>query len=786
MSNAKQVTLEEALAIAQQHHESGNLTLADRTYRDILAVVPDDFTSLHYLGIISYQRGNPQEGVELMKKAIAVHDGLADSWNAYAVMLAQLGNNDTAIEKWEKALELKPDYPEALSNMGNALWELGRFEEARKACQKAVDIKPEHADGYINLGNAIASMGEVELAIETWKKALEYNHLHPNAFINIGNALRDLGRLKESEEHCRRALEIAPDHPDALLNLGNALRDQGSFEEAEEAYRKAISFRPNFIDAHNNLTLVLMSQRRYGEALTAARYVIAFKPDHAYAHSNLAVTLRELGKLEEAEDAARKALQLNPDSAEIKIELADILFLSDRLDEAETLFNDAAEVIPDSPHLYMKLGAVLERANRIEEALEANEKAAELSPEIPEVYYRQALIHYMAYNIPEALKYLDKALEIKPDYPSVLATKSEILQASGDMEGAEKAARDGLKIESLPALYFTLGKLKKYTKDDPDFTAMEKLAKEPQNLGRNQEIPLHFSLFKAYEDIKDYDNAFEHLKKGNDLKRASVVFDRDAQKMTFDKLEETFSPESFQKNEGAGLEDPAPIFIVGMPRSGTTLTEQIIASHPDVYGAGELHYMTEVEKRFGVVTPENATDMGQLYMDRVRGIGDESKNAKMITDKMPGNYMRIGQIVSTLPNAKIIHCQRNPVDTCLSCYKQLFARGHYWSYNLDEMAEHYKLYQGIMSYWREVLPDRFLEIKYEETVNDFENQARKLIDYVGLEWNDACLTPHKSKRSVMTASKGQVRQPVYKTSVEAWRRYEKQLSGFAEQLKDYM
>ena len=148
--------------------------------------------------------------------------------------------------------------------------------------------------------------------------------------------------------------------------------------------------------------------------------------------------------------------------------------------------------------------------------------------------------------------------------------------------------------------------------------------------------------------------------------------------------------------------------------------------------------------------------------------------------------MRLGQILTTLPNAKIIHCRRNPVDTCLSCYKQLFSRGHYWSYNLDEMAEHYSLYYDMMNHWRDNFGDRFLEINYEDTVSDFENQARKLLDFVEMEWDDACLTPHKTKRSILTASKGQVRKPIYKSSVEAWRRYEEQLTPFAEKLKPYM
>ncbi len=223
-----------------------------------------------------------------------------------------------------------------------------------------------------------------------------------------------------------------------------------------------------------------------------------------------------------------------------------------------------------------------------------------------------------------------------------------------------------------------------------------------------------------------------------------------------------------------------------MPRSGTTLTEQIIASHPDVFGAGELMNISYLHQKHQTLTLENCATIGNTYVEETENIHAEAKSALRITDKMPGNFSKIGYILAAMPNAKIIHCQRNPVDTCLSCYKQLFARGQHWSYNLEEMAEYYGMYNNMMSFWRSVIPDQILEIKYEDTVNDFENQARKLIDYADLEWNDDCLTPHKSKRSILTASKGQVRKPIYKTSVEAWRRYEDQLTPLKEALDNHI
>lgn len=788
MTKPNEVTLEEALSIAKKHHQANNLTLADRTYRDILKIFPQEPTSLHYLAIIAYQRGNIEESLSLIEQAAAANKESAEVWNIYGVVLARLNKKEEALEKWEQALALKPDYHEVYSNIGNALWELGRDKESQKACEKAVEIKPDFADGYINLGIALMSQGKDAEAIEMWQKSLEINPHQYNAYVNIGNSMREIGKIKESEEYCRKALKIFPDSPEGLLNLANALRDQGQFEEAEQAYKKAIAVRPDYVDAHNNLAILMNDMKRYDETITSARFALAFNPTLSQAHSNLSIALRETGRLNEAEASARKALHFLPDSVEAQLDLAEILFVSDRYEEAETLFTDALEKLPNSARLYLKLSNVMERTNRLNEALEAVNKAIEITPDMPEAYHRLASVHFMGNNIEAALTALDKALEIYPNFPSALATRSEILQAHGDMEGALEATRAGMALDdSLPFLHFTLSKLKKFKDfDDPDFVRMREVEKIAPNFGRPQECAINFALHKAYEDIKDFDKSFEHLQKGNDIKRSIVNFDTASQRNSYAKHKEVYSKEFLNTFKGVGHEDAAPIFIVGMPRSGTTLTEQIISSHPDVFGAGELHYISELEHEFGRVTPENAKAMGERYMERIRNIEPDAATAKMLTDKMPGNYMRVGKILSILPNAKIIHTNRNPVDTCLSCYKQFFARAHYWSYNLEEMAEHYHLYMDMMEHWRKIIPGSFLEIHYEETVNDFENQARRLIDFVGLEWNDACLTPHKTKRSIMTASKGQVRQPIYKTSVEGWRRYEKQLTPLAEALAEYM
>ena len=787
MAKNNEVTLEKALSMAKQQHQTGNLTLADKTYRDIIKIYPNNFTSLHFLGIIAYQRGVPKEGVSFMRQAINVNADNHETWNAYAVMLELTGEVGQAFEAWESALKIKPDYQEALSNYANALWKMKDYKKAQEICEHALEIQDDFFPALINMGAALVAQDKKEEAIEYWEKSLKVAPDNFNAHVNIGNALRDLGRLKESEEHSLKALELSPDNPEALLNLASVLIDQMQYNEAEKYLKKATNARPDFVQAHANLSVALMHQLRFEEALTSAKYAVAFDSEFGEAYGHMAVTLRELGRLSEAEDAARKALHLEPDSAEARIDLGEILFLADNFDEAATLFNEAMELAPDNSRLYLKLSNALERANRSDEAIEALEKAVEKNPEMPEAYHLKGLSHLNANEPEKSMEALNKALEIKPDFAEAMATKSELMQAQGDLEGAKKLINQAIEInDQFPSVYLTYGKTNKFKKDDPILRKMEEHAENIGTFGRAQAPILYYALFKAYEDIGEYDKAFEALKKGADIRRSCSVYNEVSHSNFLEKIINSNTIESIETFDKKGSTSDVPIFIVGMPRSGTTLTEQIISSHPDIYGAGELYTLHNVEREMDEPTPHNAKEWGDRYVELVRNINDESKAARKITDKMPSNFTRLGQIVTTMPNAKIIHCRRNPIDTCLSCYKQLFSRGHYWSYNLEEIVGHYKQYDTVMAHWRKIMPERFLEINYEDTINDFENQARKLLDYVEMEWDDACLTPHKSKRSVLTASKAQVRKPIYNTSIESWKRYEEQLQPLVEGLKDYV
>lgn len=786
MSSNAEVPLEDALNLGMHYLQEGNVIIAEQTFRDIIAAVPDNFESHYYLGLSCYFSNDFQNAISAYETAIQLNADSAPCWSNMAVCHYKLGQTEKALAEWDKAIEIDPEFSDPHTNKANALWELKQHKEAEHHARRALEINEALTDAWLNLGNALAAQDRYEEAHEAWNKALEYEPGFANAYNNIGNAHRENGKLKEAEEACRKAIELDSEYAHALSNLANTLLDQGKFAEAEQYYKRAISVEPAFTQAHNNLAVCLIDQDRYEEAITSARFATSFDPNYAEAHSTLSMALRSLGKVKDAERAAQKALALEPQSAAAHIELADVLLMLDRYADAEVLLKKALTLDidqeRDSARLHLKLANVLDRAQRTDEAIEIVERIVAENPEMPEAHFSRAQIYHISNRLDEAEEAIQKTIELRPDYAAPYITLAEIYLSLGRLDDAETAIRKAQELNpKLPAIYLSLSHVKKYEDGDDDFNQLLALHNDGIQRGLAQNAALNFALFEAYEDIGDYEKAFGHLKAANDFKRRNIPYDQGAQENTYAQTKNIFTPQFIDQFKDKGYNSDIPVFILGMPRSGTTLTEQIISAHPDAYGAGELTDMGTLNRRFRELTPDNADKYGEAYVEAVKKY-DKSGTAKRITDKMPGNYMHIGRIVSILPNAKIIHCRRDPVDNCLSCFKQNFSRGQYWSYNLDDLAHQYKQYNALMDYWREILGDRFIEVRYEETVSDFENQARRIIDYIGLEWNDACLEPHKQKRSVLTASKTQVLQPIYTSSVRAWQRYEEQLAPLMDAL----
>jgi len=508
-----------------------------------------------------------------------------------------------------------------------------------------------------------------------------------------------------------------PDGPQQQLaiewyNRGLTLQQQGRLDDAAHAYRQAIQINPRFAEAINNLGNVLKDQGDWRAAIDAYRQALRIYPGHAMLLNNLGHALHRGGQSEQAIRSLKQALHVEPGYAEAWVNLGNALKDGDE-QGAIAAYRKALQCNPDLPEAYNNLGALLEEQGQAEEARDALQRAVSLRSDFGEAHRHLANLTRFS-DVTDHVRAMER------------------LMASRDTRDHDK-------------------------------------------------LHLGFALGKAYEDIGDYAKAMEYLSQANRLARQGFNYDLADDRAYFEALMASFDAHRLA-GENSGIEDETPIFIVGMPRSGTSLVEQILASHPRVHGAGELAYLPRaLQARCATLAGgDQLLCMQRLNRSGFRQIGNEylkqlrshDRAARFVTDKLPHNFLNVGLIRLVLPRARIIHCQRNPLDTCLSIYKNYFTGHHPYAYDQVELGRYYCLYQKLMAHWQAVAGNAVFNLRYEELVEDQEGQTRALLDYCGLEWDAACLSFAQNKRRVSTASSAQVRRPIYRDSVALWKRYE--------------
>lgn len=634
------------------------------------------------------------------------------------------------------------------------------------------------------------------------------------------------GSADRAEAICRETLEKHPDDANMIALLGAILVKKRQLPEAEGWLRKATKLAPSFAKPHEDLGYALLQQARPKEAVEALQTATRLDPSLEFAFLNLGKALAMIGKGKEADEAFEKSFDLNPvrknlalaaehqkegrykEAAELYREvlrknpanvdalrmLGVLAFAEGSIDEAERLFRRAVAAAPDFVSAIIDLGLALKEQSRIEEAIECFRQATKLEPRNFKAHYQLAQILAPAALSDEAIESYRRALELRPNHAGTLLGLGHVLKTMGQQDKAIESYRKC--IASKPEkgeIYWSLANLKTYQLTDEDIAEMEARVTS-DGLTDESHVNFLFALAKAYEDRGDFDRGWGYYTQANAKRRMLEHYDPVRFEMHDDAIIETFDKEFLAKNTGLGNADRAPIFILGLPRSGSTLLEQILASHSMVEGTAELPYIRRAENSLsknrvdGVNYPEavrelrepNFKSLGQDYLDaaelhRVEG-------SPRFIDKMPNNFPAVGLIHLILPNAKIIDARRYPLDSCLSNFRQLYGHGQPFTYDLTDIGEYFLEYQRMMDHWHEVLPGRVLTVQYEDVVTDFENQVRRLLEYCELPWEDGCLRYHETDRPVRTASSEQVRQPVYTKSVHFWRNHENNLGELVDVL----
>jgi tetratricopeptide (TPR) repeat protein len=730
--------MDTALNIGIRLHRGGRLDEAATIYQQLLTGNPNHADALHLLGVLSQQRGQPRQAIQLIGRAIARKPGVACFHANLAEAHRALGQVDRAVSAAQTALKLQPEHAEAANNLGLALLDQGNTEQAIHWFREALRLRPNEAMIHNNLGNALRLARQSSEALAHFRRAVELNPKLAQVHGNLGQLLLERDRRRQALAHCRTAVRLAPRMAEAHSNLGNVLRELGHPDEAGACYREALRLNPNLALVYNNLGQLCQQEGNPQEAITWYEQGLEREPNSVRIHTNLASALEDQDRFAEAADRFRHALQLEPHYAEAHNGLGHVLHEQGLYQEAISHYQEVVRLHPQHAAVHCNLGTISEELGKQDEA---------------RAYFREAV-------------------RLDPDHAGAYAQLATLLR------------------DKLP---------------DDDLAAMRRLLARP-GLGMGRRSALLFGLAQYLDAKGDYQQAAQQLEEANALcqllwEKRGTQYDPSIHTRFVDGLLATCTADFFGRLRGFGLETERPIFIVGLPRSGTTLTEQILASHSHVFGAGELcyagdsfHALPRIMGAEGTAHPAAPLAcLGELNRETVRRtaqwhlerLGQLNGQALRIADKMPENYVHLGLLATLFPRARFIHCRRDLRDIAVSCWITHFRQVR-WSASQDNIACHFTQYCRLMDHWRSVLPVPLLEIDYEDTVADLEGVARRLIAWCGLEWEPACLAFHKSSRPIRTASVTQVRQPIYNRSVARWQNYEASLGPLFARLKKLM
>ncbi|MCP4330909.1 MAG: tetratricopeptide repeat protein [Alphaproteobacteria bacterium] len=726
--------LDKMFKAAFEAHEDGKLEDAELGYRRILQQDPEQPHALHLLGLIAYQTGHPEPAIQLISQAIALQGDISDFHNNIGEAYRTLGRYDEAINHYRRARALEPDAPGAPCNMGTALMAQGKIREAMEAFNDALRIKSDFAEAKAKLGTALIRLPEgdpdrdIEKGIELLRFAVRVNPRFVEGFINLGNALVETDQKEEALALYRQAVEIDPKDAAARYNLANLLLQEGDRLEGLAHMDQALALSPEDPDLRLSAGDAFAAAGIYKAAIVSYRLGLALAPNRSDIQLRLASALNKAGMKRLATDSYRAALALEPNRADIRLDIGASLLDIQRPEEALEIFDSLEAEKHGDPNLPNLKGIALQMTGRFEEAAEVFRHSIELHPDKTDPYLSLTADKNVRLSEPEV------------DALTALAADSAI-------EPSNRAAA-----------YFALGRAASNQGHDDD----------------------------AFRDFAA-GNALMHEKVGQD---ASQIEERLAG------VAEIFAEGFFEDRWAHGEGDERPVFVVGMPRSGTTLVERILDRHPDITGAGELEQMRQIElfmnldlgtaQDYPKCVPQldiaNAHKQARTYLGRLDEI---DPNAARIVDKMPDNFARIGLIALLFPNAKVIHVQRDPIDTCLSCFLQFFQETQVYMWDQRNIANFYRAYRRYMDHWQAVRPLEILDVQYEDLIADPETVSRRMIAHTGLDWDDRCLEPQKSDRPIRTASIWQARQPIYASSVKGWKRYEKQIGPMIETLGEF-
>lgn len=621
----------------------------------------------------------------------------------------------------------------------------GNYPEALRCARKAVELAPHSVQGWANLGNAAKFSGDLSLAANAFQHARALPGCSSHVTLDLGLTLAELEKWSEAEQPLREYLVHHPGHRMATLMLGRALAQKGELQNA-------IAIAEDYCRQH---------------------------PRDTYALSQLGIIYLESGQVEEAWRVCDLATSESPDENNTLVFKASLLMFDGRYAEARDVYERLLQLqqAKPNPELLVLLSQVCRQAGDQSSSIAYAREAVSLNPRsIPALATLSTGL--LSINTAEARTLIEKAVTLAPNDPTVLSLKGRVLEFEGDKRGAWECVQAAIEAGSVDTYVAAVAAdvAPAVGKSEEAIALLERLVDRP-GVPTSERRILRFTLTSLCDKAKQYDRAFGHAVIANRLKNA--WFNHNSHLAEINRLKTVYSKTAASSLPRSRIHSELPVFIVGMPRSGTSLLEQILSCHSKVHARGETTDIGSLVSKIpyypdGVrnLTQEKLDALADAYIHNLRQI---APSAIRVTDKMPGNYMFVGVISQVFPGARILNCRRDPRDICLSNFMVEFGLGHAYTYDLESLAQVCKAYQEMMEHWKAVLPIPILDVRYEELVADPRTWVGKVLEFCGLEWEEACLDFHQSRRQVKTASYDQVRRPLYTSSVARWKNYVRHL-----------
>lgn len=659
----------------------------------------------------------------------------------------------------------------------------GRAQQAEALIRQVLNIQADNHEALNLLGVIALNANHTPQAVELFARAIQLHGAEAEYHCNLGVALLNANRANDGEAALLAALKRKPAHPMANLNLGLRDLQAGRFDDARQRLEKAVKKMPTNAIALNALGVAHSKCGKPAKAAQLFRTVLKAHPEHLDAQINLASALVDMDEADKAIALYTRLIEKHPGQMRLHFNHGVALRKAKRDLDAIDAYERALAIEPRFADAHLNVSTIYANRGHHDAALEHVKAAAALKPNDIHIMTNKARALRDAGLKTEALTACERIDALAPGNADALGIRMTVLQNDGDFASARDIATRALTAnpELIPVL-LALSQDKDYAFSDAQIQSLENAASDVSTDAASA-TRAWFALAKVHHDRDDHTSAFDSYKRGNTLRDESFAWTKTDEQALFTALTYTFTAAFFKAAPIIGNDSERPVFIVGMPRSGTTLVEQIVASHPSAEGGGELpdiQVMADtLQRTLGSAAPypacvteldaAKADMLATRYLERLTRVSD---TAERVTNKMPDNYQHLGFIARLLPKARVIYCRRDPMANCFSIYQQNFEGFHPYAYDLEKLARRYRNHERLMDHWRKVLPLPILEVAYEDMVADQEGQSRRIMEFCNLDWNPRVLDFHETARNVQTASLWQVRQPIYTGALKGWRAYE--------------